>query len=97
VRVEWLPEAERNRESQLTYIAERNPSAAITMGDAIEAAVARLAHNPNSAPPGRVPGTRELVVTATPYVVVYCVEQDAVVILRVLHGAQRWPPTTTVR
>ena len=92
MKIEWLPEAERNRASQIAYIAERNPQAAIDMGDAIEAAVARLADNPESAPRGRVPGTRELVVTGTPYVVVYRIEPDAVVILRVLHGAQRWPP-----
>ncbi len=97
MRVEWLPEAERSRESQLAYIAERNPSAAIDMGDAIEAAVARLSGNPKSAPPGRVRGTRELVVTGTPTIVVYRVEPAAVVILRVLHGAQRWPPTPTDR
>lgn len=92
MRIEWLPEADRNRESQLAYIAERNPWAAIAMGDAIEAAVARLAHYPQSAPRGRVLGTRELVVTGTPYVVVYRIESSAVVILRLLHGAQRWPP-----
>jgi toxin ParE1/3/4 len=34
---------------------------------------------------------RELVVIGTPYIVVWCVERSAVVILRVLHGAQRWP------
>ncbi len=87
-----MPEAERNRESQLAYIAERNPRAAIDMGDAIEAAVARLADHPEGARPGRVRGTRELVVTGTPYVVVYRVEPSAILILRVLHGAQRWPP-----
>jgi toxin ParE1/3/4 len=38
-----------------------------------------------------VPGTRELVVTGTPFIVVYRVEAATVVILRVLHGAQRWP------
>ena len=92
MRVDWLPEAERNRESQLAYIAERNPRAAIDMGDAIEAAVARLADHPEGARPGRVRGTRELVVTGTPYVVVYRVEPSAILILRVLHGAQRWPP-----
>ena len=92
MRVEWLPEADRNRESQLAYIAKRDPRAAIAMGDAIEAAVARLADHPESARPGRVHGTRELVVTGTPYVVVYRVEPSAVLILRVLHGAQRWPP-----
>ncbi len=62
------------------------------MGDAIEAAVARLADHPEGARPGRVRGTRELVVTGTPYVVVYRVEPSAVLILRMVHGAQRWPP-----
>ncbi len=89
MRVDWLPEAERNREGQLAYIAERNPRAAIAMGDAIEAAVARLADHPEGAQPGRVHGTRELVVTGTPYVVVYRVEPSAVLILRMLRGAQR--------
>jgi toxin ParE1/3/4 len=92
VRIEWLPEAERNRESQLAYIAERNPTAAIGLGDAIEAAVVRLADFPRSARTGRVRGTRELVVTGTPYIVVYRVERSAVVILRMLHGGQDWPP-----
>jgi len=39
---------------------------------------------------GRVKGTRELVVSGTPYVICYRVEPDAVVILRLLHGAQKW-------
>lgn len=92
MRIEWLPEAERNRESQLDYIAERNPWAAIDIGDAIDVAVARLADYPESARPGRVPGTRELVITDTPYVAVYRIEPNAVVILRLLHGGQHWPP-----
>jgi addiction module RelE/StbE family toxin len=91
VKVEWLPIAERNRASQLAYIAERNPRAAIAMGDAIEAAVRRLADHPRMGRPGRVKGTRELVISGTPYGIVYRIERDAVVILRLLHGAQRWP------
>jgi toxin ParE1/3/4 len=91
VKTAWLPEAVRTLDSQLAYIAERNPRAAIDMGDAIEAAVARLADYPESAPPGRVRGTREPAVIGTPCVVVYRVEPAAVVILRVLHGAQLWP------
>ncbi|HJQ56445.1 MAG TPA: type II toxin-antitoxin system RelE/ParE family toxin [Vineibacter sp.] len=92
MRLDWLPAAERNVEDQVAYIAARNPKAALAMGDKIEAAVARLADHPHMGRPGRLRGTRELVVTGTPYVVVYRVEPAAVVILRVLHGAQRWPP-----
>jgi len=90
VKVEWLAVAECNRESQLAYIAERNPWAAVDLGDAMEAAVRRLVRHPHIGP-GRVKGTRELVVNRTPYVVIYRVELQAVVILRLLHGAQQWP------
>lgn len=62
------------------------------MGDAIEAAVSRLVDFPESAKPDRVQGTRELVVPATPFIVVYRIEATDAVILRVLHGAQNWPP-----
>ena len=40
---------------------------------------------------GRVVGTRELVIDGTPFVVAYKTEDVAVIILRVFHGAQRWP------
>lgn len=93
MRIEWLPEAERGLTAQLEWVAERNPWAAIDMGDAITAAVSRLADHPALARPGRVPGTRELVVVGTPYIVVYQIEEAAVLIVRVLHGAQRWPPS----
>lgn len=92
MRIEWLPEAENNVTAQLEWVAQHNPWAAIDMGDAVHAAVARLADHPAMGRPGRVAGTRELAVVGTPYVVVYCIEASAVVILRVLHGAQRWPP-----
>ena len=92
MNVDWLPSAARTLRNQLSYIAERNPLAAADMSDAIEAAVSRLADFPESARSGRVPGTRELVVPSSPFVVVYRIEATGVVILRVLHGAQKWPP-----
>lgn len=91
MRIEWLPAAEDSLRAQIDWIAEQDPWAAIDMGDAIFAAVSRLADFPAIARQGRVAGTRELVVVGTPYVVVYRIEPSAVVILRVLHGAQHWP------
>ena len=41
--------------------------------------------------PGRIAGTRELVVPATPYVVAYRIEDEVIQILAIMHGAQRWP------
>ncbi|MGI8876486.1 MAG: type II toxin-antitoxin system RelE/ParE family toxin [Egibacteraceae bacterium] len=86
-----MPQAERNLTAQLEWIAEHNLWAAIDMGDAIHAAVSRLADHPAMARLGRGASTREHIVVGTPYIVVYRIEASAVVILRVLHGAQRWP------
>jgi len=92
VRIEWLPEAARNLTAQLEWIAERGPDAALDVGDAVHAAVARLADHPATGRPGRAAATRELVVIGTAYIVVFRIERTAVLVLRVLHGAQRWPP-----
>lgn len=72
-------------------IAENNPAAALDMWDDIESQVERLCDFPRSGRTGRMPETRELVVTGTAYIVVYIVGDD-VELVRVLHGAQQWPP-----
>jgi toxin ParE1/3/4 len=59
--------------------------------DAVDAAVRRLRSFPESGRAGRVAGTRELVVSGTPFIVIYRVKPSAVVIIRVLHAARRWP------
>ena len=65
MRIVWLRAAERNFEEQLEYIGERNPSAANELSDKIAASVAQLADHPRRGRPGRVAGTRELVVPGT--------------------------------
>jgi toxin ParE1/3/4 len=92
VRVRWLPQAQRDLQRQLEYVAERDPNAATALSQAVATAATRLIDHPKIGRPGRLRSTRELVVTRTPYVVIYRVEPSEVVILRVLHGAQRWPP-----
>ena len=59
--------------------------------DDIERQIERLRDFPRSGRIGRMPETRELVVSGTPYIVVYLVSDD-VELIRVLHGAQKWPP-----
>ena len=73
------------------YIAQRNQTAAYAVEEAIRQQVGRLAEHPRSGRPGRVKGTRELVVSGTRYIVAYRVAGEVVMILRVLHGAQQWP------
>ncbi len=51
-----------------------------------------LTSHPNAGRKGREQGTREWVLTGTPYIVV-CVKSAAgIEVWRVLHGAQQWPP-----
>jgi len=57
----------------------------------IQVQVESLADFPESGRPGHVEGTRELVIHRTPYIAAYRIAGDTVRILRVLHGARRWP------
>lgn len=93
MKLVWSTIAKRSRASQVAYVAERNPQAALDMANAIRIATDRLVNYPGMGRPGRVPGTRELVVLRTPYIVVYEIRGDTVRIFRVLHSAQRWPLT----
>ena len=73
------------------YIELDNPTAALAIFEEIQKQVATLAHHPKLGRPGHVSGTRELVINRTPYIAVYLADDKTVNILRVLHGAQRWP------
>jgi len=75
----------------LAYIATDNPNAAYRVQEEIRTQTEKLAQHPEIGRRGRVRGTRELVVTRTPYIAAYCIVGDTVTILRVLHGARRWP------
>ncbi len=91
MRVRWLRRALRNLDEEAEYIARDDPDAAARTVARIVSAVARLADYPASGRVGRVGGTRELVVPGTPYLVPYRVPGETVEILRVFHGARRWP------
>lgn len=73
------------------YLRDRDPQAARRIMAAIRAAVGGLKQFPEIGRPGRVGGTRELVVTGTPFIVPYRVTGKYVDILRVYHGARKWP------
>ena len=45
--------------------------------------------------PGRLPQTRELVVSGTPYFIPYRINDDRLQIIAVIHGARQWPESTT--
>ena len=91
MKVIWSIAARKDRRDLMDYIEADSFVAATAMNDRIDAAVDLLAEFPNSGRSGRVPGTRELVVSRSPYIAAYRVASDHVFILRLLHGAQEWP------
>jgi toxin ParE1/3/4 len=92
MKIVWSPEAIQDLISLRAYIAEENPAAARRIVLRVLHDVEHLLRdNPQMGRPGRVPGTRELVVPRTPYIVPYRVQRATIQILRVFHGARRWP------
>ena len=87
----WLQRAIQDRDAQLDYIAQDNPMAAVSQGDRIAEQIEILQQHPQIGRPGRKQGTRELVISRTPFIVVYRVKEKRIELLRVLHGAQQWP------
>ena len=87
----WLQRAIQDRDAQLDYIAQDTPTAAVSQGDRIAEQIEILQQHPQMGRPGRKQGTRELVISRTPFIVVYRVKAKRIELLRVLHGAQQWP------
>ncbi len=91
MKVRWLKWALANLEAEAEYISRDNPAAARRVVTAIARAVKLLARHPALGRPGRVEGTRELVVAGTPYIIPYRVHEGQVEVLRVFHATRKWP------
>ena len=92
MNIVWSPEAIQDLISLRVYIAEESPAGARRVVLGILRDVENLLpDNPHMGRPGRVPGTRELVIPRTPYIVPYRMQGESIQILRVYHGARRWP------
>ena len=91
MRAKWLRKALRSVDEEATYIAVGDASAARIVVQRILEAVAQLEEQPGLGRPGRVPGTRELVVHRTRYIVPYRVRGKTVEVLRVFHTSRRLP------
>ena len=92
MRVRWTTDAADDLEKISNYISQTRPETARRVAEAILEQIAGLDTFPNRGRHGRVEGTRELVLLSLPFVAVYEVHEERVQILRILHGAQRWPP-----
>ena len=87
----WSPRAIRHLTDLRAYIARDNPDAAARVAVTLLTSVERLAGMPSLGRPGRVSGTRELVVPGTPYMIPYRLRGERLEIIAVFHGRQRWP------
>jgi toxin ParE1/3/4 len=91
--IDWLLEANQNRIAQLDYIAADSSLAAADQDDDLERQVNVLHQHPKLGRPGRIKGTRELVIGSTLFILVYRLKgAHRIEVLRLLHGSQRWPP-----
>ncbi len=88
--LEWKASAVADLMAIVDYISDDNPDAALALMDEIQGKVEQLPAHPKRCRPGRVNGTRELVVRPN-YIVVYAETSAVVTVLRVLHAAQMWP------
>jgi len=88
--LEWKAPAVADLIAIVDYISDDNPNAALALMEEIQSKVAQLPAHPKRCRPGRVEGTRELVVRPN-YIVIYAETAAAVTVLRVLHAAQMWP------
>ena len=91
MRVRWTSPAREQFVSAYEYIGEENPAAAVRTADQIWESTQLLARHPMAGREGRVTGTRELVISGTPFVVAYRIEKNEVRILAILHAAREWP------
>jgi toxin ParE1/3/4 len=91
MRLEWSHYARSDRDAIFDYIEAENPRAAVAIDNRIREAVETLLRYPERGRPGRIDGTRELVIGRTPYIAAYHIVGDVIGVLRLLHGAQLWP------
>ena len=98
MKLVWRAKAASDRKRAIQFIADQNVGAAISQLDEIERQTDLLIDQPEIGRPGRIDGTRELVISRTSFIVIYRIRRkvEQVEILRLVHGAQKWPPKTSL-
>lgn len=91
MKLAWTKTAIRDLVHIRRHIGNDNPKAAREVAGRILDAANKLSGHPEIGRMGRVVGTREIVVTGTPYLIPYRIHSKAIQLLRVLQGRQDWP------
>ena len=90
MKIRWLSTAENDLVALINYIAEDNPHIAINIFNTIRISVEKLKMFPFLGREGRVENTRELIIPYYPYIIVYRITKD-ILILAVFHTSRKWP------
>jgi toxin ParE1/3/4 len=90
LKLRWTRPALADLVEAQNYIARENPSAAQALAQKVWDASENLCNHPGMGRTGHVEGTREWVVSDTPYLIVYRVRDEALEILRIWHGRRNW-------
>ena len=91
MRLKWSSLARLQYMEQISYIADRNLPAALKIKEKIRTATDKLLIHPEIGKEGRCEGTRELMVSGTPVIVVYKIARQGIFIVGILHTVQDYP------
>jgi len=91
MKLRWTAKAAADLEGIADSLIENAPAHAARLVNRIYGSIGELPQFPLRGRPGRVTGTREYVLPHLPYVVVYTANDKFIHIVRILHGAQKWP------
>jgi len=91
MKLKWTRLSLQDMQNLYEYIAGDNIRAAKKIISRIREASDKLKIYPHMGKAGRVSNTRELVIAATPYIIVYVIDEQSIQIVSVIHGARRWP------
>jgi addiction module RelE/StbE family toxin len=91
MRVRWTTDAADDLERICDYIARDRPDSARRVAQSVVERIGSLETFPRLGRVGRVPGTREITFPPLPFVAIYELREEQMIVLRILHGAQRWP------
>ena len=91
MELRWTEEAAADLEHITDYLFQNAPERAAELVRGIYNAPAALLTFPYRGRAGKKEGTRELVLSALPYIVVYQITGEVIHVVRILHGAQKWP------
>lgn len=91
--LQWTPRAVADLEEISDYLVSVHPKSWERLIERIETTARYLLQFPHMGKIGLAPGTREFVLSGTPYMLVFRLREDVVQILSVRDGRMRVPPT----